>query len=85
MDPCAAANETGDLHVTYERATTLRCWECEAETHAPRTVILRAGRRDVGTLALCPSCYSACYLPLAGEGSGVLRVETDDSSRPLAR
>jgi hypothetical protein len=55
--------------MTYERATTLRCWECERETDAPHTVILHADRRVFQAVTLCPACYRACYLPLAVDGA----------------
>ena len=46
-------------------AGPVRCWECEAPTADPQTVVLRAPAVLVGTLRLCPGCYAACYLPLA--------------------
>jgi hypothetical protein len=66
----------GGPHVSHACARTGRCWECEGETDAPRTVILRTDRGDVGTLSLCPACYRACYLLLAPDASGALLVES---------
>ena len=44
---------------------SVRCWECEALTAAPATVILGTPADLIGRLPLCPDCFSACYLPLA--------------------
>jgi hypothetical protein len=57
---------------------TAQCWECEAQSGDLRTVTLRDGPRDIGTVLLCPVCYHGCYLPLDRGGSGVLHVETRD-------
>jgi hypothetical protein len=65
--------------VYHERAPTVCCWECETETDAPRTVVLRTRVGPIARLALCPACYHACYLPLARDGSEVLDVAPDQS------
>jgi len=44
---------------------SVRCWECEAPTAAPATVILGTPVDLIGRLTLCPACYAACDLPLA--------------------
>jgi hypothetical protein len=52
------------MHDTLVRRS-VRCWECESLTAAPATVILGTPADLIGRLVLCPTCYAACYLPLA--------------------
>jgi hypothetical protein len=55
------------------------CWECEQATVTAYTVGLRANRRNVGMLTLCPDCYRSVYLPLAGAETKMMDVSTGSS------
>jgi hypothetical protein len=69
--------------VRHARETIARCWECETTTDRPVIVTLHAATRHVGRLSLCPSCYLACYLPLAPDASGVLDASAGAGGRRL--
>jgi hypothetical protein len=43
------------------------CWECDAETERPATVLLRLRGGLVRRLLLCPTCYRQQYLALASQ------------------
>jgi hypothetical protein len=51
-----------------ERESVL-CWECEAQTADPVTVILGTPATIIGRLPLCSTCYEACYRPLVRQPS----------------
>jgi hypothetical protein len=64
------------------------CWECEATTASPVTVLLASPAGTIGRLSLCPLCYDACYRPLASQAVDpvsqvyALLIVDPDATRP---
>jgi hypothetical protein len=40
------------------------CWECEAATDHPITVVVRTPAHHIASVTLCPACYQTYFLPL---------------------
>jgi hypothetical protein len=57
----------------------VNCWECEAKTTRPVTVMVGTPVGLPRRLNFCPSCYQRHYMPLVAEAS---RQTTSSGAMP---
>lgn len=60
-------------------SSPVQCWECERPARFPRLVTVRLPDFTIGPLTLCPTCYTAVYLPLTVD------TERHRSEKPSSR
>ena len=58
----------------------VNCWECEAKTNRPVTVLVASPIGLPRRLSFCPSCYQRHYLLLVAEAS---RQNTSIGAMPV--